>query len=256
MGDGIQAAKAGILEIGDVYVVNKADRDGADSDRARAAAHADAGRAAPARVTWRPPVREDGGVVGRGDRRAGGGAGRARAPGCESTGALADRRRRRVRAEIEALALDTLHRRLSAGVAPGLDLDTLAARVLAGSLDPYSRRRPPHAVVAPCNPQPLLRVFSPHSCRIERAYDDRRERAPKEARSGVEHVGVDGLGVGAQLAGHHRDDDDSVRGHPALSFEAPRPARAGVELSRLDLDGHPGGGVVAVGRGEWSPSGV
>src|SRR3954462_9809689 len=31
MGDGIQAAKAGILEIGDVYVVNKADRDGADS---------------------------------------------------------------------------------------------------------------------------------------------------------------------------------------------------------------------------------
>ena len=31
MGDGIQAAKAGILEIGDVYVVNKADRDGAHS---------------------------------------------------------------------------------------------------------------------------------------------------------------------------------------------------------------------------------
>src|SRR5690242_16749502 len=33
MGDGIQAAKAGILEIGDVYVVNKADRDGADQVR-------------------------------------------------------------------------------------------------------------------------------------------------------------------------------------------------------------------------------
>lgn len=31
MGDGIQAAKAGILEIADVFVVNKADRDGADS---------------------------------------------------------------------------------------------------------------------------------------------------------------------------------------------------------------------------------
>ena len=31
MGDGVQAAKAGILEIGDVFVVNKADRDGADS---------------------------------------------------------------------------------------------------------------------------------------------------------------------------------------------------------------------------------
>src|SRR5690242_5456134 len=33
MGDAIQAAKAGILEIGDVYVVNKADRDGADQVR-------------------------------------------------------------------------------------------------------------------------------------------------------------------------------------------------------------------------------
>src|SRR3546814_230098 len=33
MGDGIQAAKAGILEVGDVYVVNKADRDGASSVR-------------------------------------------------------------------------------------------------------------------------------------------------------------------------------------------------------------------------------
>ena len=31
MGDGIQAAKAGILEIGDLFVVNKADRDGADN---------------------------------------------------------------------------------------------------------------------------------------------------------------------------------------------------------------------------------
>jgi len=31
MGDGIQAAKAGILEIGDIFVVNKADREGADA---------------------------------------------------------------------------------------------------------------------------------------------------------------------------------------------------------------------------------
>ena len=31
MGDGIQAAKAGILEVGDLFVVNKADRDGAQA---------------------------------------------------------------------------------------------------------------------------------------------------------------------------------------------------------------------------------
>ena len=37
MGDGVQAAKAGILEVGDVFVVNKADRDGAQSTSARSA---------------------------------------------------------------------------------------------------------------------------------------------------------------------------------------------------------------------------
>ncbi|RLV52112.1 methylmalonyl Co-A mutase-associated GTPase MeaB, partial [Aeromicrobium phragmitis] len=33
MGDGIQAAKAGILEVGDVFCINKADRDGATTTR-------------------------------------------------------------------------------------------------------------------------------------------------------------------------------------------------------------------------------
>ena len=53
MGDGIQAAKAGILEIGDVYVVNKADRDGADQvrrDLRNMLALADRDGA------WRPPI--------------------------------------------------------------------------------------------------------------------------------------------------------------------------------------------------------
>ena len=55
MGDGIQAAKAGILEIGDVYVVNKADRDGADTLRRDLRVDARAGGAA-ASGDWRPPI--------------------------------------------------------------------------------------------------------------------------------------------------------------------------------------------------------
>ena len=54
MGDGIQAAKAGILEIGDVFVVNKADRDGADQvrrDLRNMIALAERGEDA-----WRPPI--------------------------------------------------------------------------------------------------------------------------------------------------------------------------------------------------------
>ncbi len=54
MGDGIQAAKAGILEIGDLYVVNKADRDGADQvrrDLRSMLALADRPEGA-----WKPPI--------------------------------------------------------------------------------------------------------------------------------------------------------------------------------------------------------
>ena len=54
LGDGIQAAKAGILEIGDVYVVNKADRDGAEQVRRElrsAIALGDRQEGA-----WKPPI--------------------------------------------------------------------------------------------------------------------------------------------------------------------------------------------------------
>ncbi len=136
MGDGIQAAKAGILEIGDVYVVNKADREGADT-AARELRHMltlgerrDAG-------DWRPPVVLTVASRGEGideliealDKHTAWLAG---------SGALDARRRRRVRTEIEALALDLHRHALRDGTAGGPDLDTLASQVLAGTLDPYT----------------------------------------------------------------------------------------------------------------------
>ncbi len=136
MGDGIQAAKAGILEIGDVYVVNKADRDGADT-AARELRHMltlGEGRGAGG---WRPPVLKC--VASRGE-----GIDElvtaldAHAAWLTESGGLAERRRRRVRAEVEALALEIHRSRLAVGAATGLDLDTLVSRVLAGDLDPYA----------------------------------------------------------------------------------------------------------------------
>src|SRR5690606_41296671 len=55
MVDGIQAAKAGILEIGDVYVFNKADRDGADAT-ARELNHMLGLGEARKPGDWRPPI--------------------------------------------------------------------------------------------------------------------------------------------------------------------------------------------------------
>ena len=52
LGDDIQAIKAGILEIGDVFVVNKADRDGADRVAAELAMMLDLSP----QSEWRPPI--------------------------------------------------------------------------------------------------------------------------------------------------------------------------------------------------------
>ena len=76
MGDGIQAAKAGILEIGDVYVVNKADRDGADATARELNHMLGLGEArGPGRLA--AADREDGRGAGRGHRRGRRGAGEA-----------------------------------------------------------------------------------------------------------------------------------------------------------------------------------
>src|SRR2546428_143345 len=63
-GDEVQALKAGIMEIADIFVVNKADRDGADrlvaTVEANLALHADAGG------EWRPPIVKTVATSGRG----------------------------------------------------------------------------------------------------------------------------------------------------------------------------------------------
>ena len=64
MGDGIQAAKAGILEIGDVYAVNKADREGAD--RTRRELRTMLTMAERSNGDWRPPVLQTVASTGQG----------------------------------------------------------------------------------------------------------------------------------------------------------------------------------------------
>ena len=69
MGDAIQAVKAGILEIADVFVVNKADRPGADATYRDIQGMLGLGERAPG--DWRPQVRAGRRGQERGHRRAG-----------------------------------------------------------------------------------------------------------------------------------------------------------------------------------------
>ena len=137
MGDAIQAAKAGILEVADVFVVNKADRDGARDHRARG--RSDVGPDRPwdaigrrrCSAPWPPPAW----VSPRWWTQS-----RPIATRWNSPVALDVRRRRRIAAEIDAIALMLWRRRIVATLGDRA-LDALAAAVSMGHLDPEAAAR-------------------------------------------------------------------------------------------------------------------
>ncbi|MGH3415523.1 MAG: methylmalonyl Co-A mutase-associated GTPase MeaB [Actinocrinis sp.] len=135
MGDGIQAAKAGILEIGDVFVVNKADRDGADAT-ARELNHMLALGERRSAGDWRPPIVKTVAARGEGTTEVVEALEKHRAWLTE-TGALAARRRARAAAEIEAIAFATLRSRFG-DLHGDSRLSALADKVAAGDLDPFT----------------------------------------------------------------------------------------------------------------------
>ncbi|HRD64375.1 MAG TPA: methylmalonyl Co-A mutase-associated GTPase MeaB, partial [Nocardioides sp.] len=134
LGDGVQAAKAGILEIGDIYVVNKADRDGAEQVRRELRSMIALGDRPEGH--WKPPIVLTVAPAGRGLDEVVAELGRHRA-WLEETGELARRRIRRAREEIEAIAVAGLRAHWE-GVSGHDDLDALAQAVVAGEKDPYA----------------------------------------------------------------------------------------------------------------------
>jgi LAO/AO transport system kinase len=134
MGDAIQAAKAGILEIGDVYVVNKADRDGADT--VRRDLRNMLALAERAEGDWKPPIVQTVASTGQGVEEV---VARiaAHREWMDTTGELARRRVRRTRDEIEAIAVTSLRARWG-NVHQNTELDDLAEQVVAGKSDPYT----------------------------------------------------------------------------------------------------------------------
>ena len=134
LGDGIQAAKAGILEIGDIFVVNKADREGADATvhdlrhMVALAERRDAG-------AWRPPVVKTVAMTGHGIEDLMSAVDKHRS--WLHVEHLQERRVDRAVREIEALALERLRTRTGAPTAQRAVRD-LAAAVVAGRTSPYA----------------------------------------------------------------------------------------------------------------------
>jgi LAO/AO transport system kinase len=136
MGDGIQAAKAGILEVGDIFVVNKADRDGADQTARELRHMISLGVSGKDTAAWRPPVLKVVASRGEGIDKLVHALDEHRA-WLDSSGAGIERRRQRARTEIQGIALAALQARFG-GVEGGSQLDALASEVADGRTDAFS----------------------------------------------------------------------------------------------------------------------
>ncbi len=128
LGDDIQVLKAGLIEIADVLVVNKADREGADQLVYTLEAMLDLGGRA-----WKPPVCKTVALDGTGTDDLVSAIEAHRAHLVRSHGAREDHRR--VRAEVEQLLERELLTRFVAGLEPG-KLDEVVSRIVARDLSP------------------------------------------------------------------------------------------------------------------------
>ena len=131
MGDAIQAAKAGILEVADVFCVNKADRDGADRTLRELRDMQQLGHG-----DWLAPIRKTVAASGQGIAELADAVGEHQA-WLDSSGARARRRLDRARLQVREIALGTVRRRF-AEVEGGDLVDELSRRVSARELDPYT----------------------------------------------------------------------------------------------------------------------
>jgi len=129
MGDAIQAAKAGILEVADLFVVNKADKP--DSQQVVRDLRTMIALAERRHGDWKPPIVTTVAVQGDGIDEL---------VSCldehwswlSTTGELKRRRMARAREELAALAFAALRERLAAS-----RLDELASQVADGTMDPF-----------------------------------------------------------------------------------------------------------------------
>ena len=133
LGDDIQAIKAGILEIGDVFVINKCDRDGADRLNVEIEMMLDLGEA----QNWRPPIErtianKDQGVedvvTALGDHRK----------YLEESGLLEERRRERARSEMLEMIHDRISRHIEENLSKTGEFNGYVEDVFERKTDPFT----------------------------------------------------------------------------------------------------------------------
>ncbi|WLT31640.1 methylmalonyl Co-A mutase-associated GTPase MeaB [Geothrix sp. PMB-07] len=132
MGDEIQAIKAGIMEVADLFIINKADREGAD----QVERELEAMKSLAMPEGWDPPVLRTVAQVGTGVAEL---LAQIREHGrwLRAHGGLARKARERARLRFESLLAEAAVRRAKAHVSPER-LDSLIQGIADHALDPYT----------------------------------------------------------------------------------------------------------------------
>lgn len=134
LGDDVQAIKAGILEIADIFVVNKADREGADKTVTELQAMMGLG---PGRSDWSPPILKTVATQGQGIAELAQGIFAHRAH-LDRRGLRQMRQRERSRALFLELLQEQGTRRLLERASANGTLEQTIERIAKREMDPYS----------------------------------------------------------------------------------------------------------------------
>jgi LAO/AO transport system kinase len=132
-GDEVQALKAGIMEIADIFVVNKADREGAD--RLVSSVEANLALQTYAAGEWRPPIIRTVATTGQGVQELVDTIGQFRA---HSERTQAARRRARSEYRLRELVAHRFMDHLERDVLTPGELGSLVDRIAAREIDPYT----------------------------------------------------------------------------------------------------------------------
>ncbi len=132
-GDEVQALKAGIMEIADIFVVNKADREGAE--RLVSAVESNLALHPYANGEWRPPILKTVATTGQGIAEV---VGRIAAFRAHSQATQATRRKTRSEYRLRELVSQRFMDHLERRVLQGGELAAIVDRIAARDLDPYT----------------------------------------------------------------------------------------------------------------------
>lgn len=134
MGDDIQAIKAGILEIGDLFTINKADREGTDKLNIEIEMMLELN---PKHVGWRPPINRTIASKGEGIE--------AVVDSIEEhqkylydSGEIVKIRKARIKNEVTAMLNDKVNRYIDKNVVATDEFDSLVEKLQGREIEPYS----------------------------------------------------------------------------------------------------------------------